>query len=89
MITDCFVGKNCGAAGIRTLVQTKHLKAFYMLSFYFDCRHRAGIKANLTLSLASEISAQNRSMFCTQSAGLLMCGYRPVSDVIRAAQKAL
>ena len=37
--------KECGAAGIRTLVQTKHLKAFYMLSLFFDFRHLEGVQA--------------------------------------------
>ena len=34
-----------GAAGIRTLVQTKHLQAFYMLSLFFNFRHLEGVQA--------------------------------------------
>lgn len=51
----------CGAAGIRTLVQTKHLRAFYMLSFYLGFRYQAGIKADLAINLVSKVllSGQN------------------------------
>ncbi len=43
---------NCGAGGIRTLVQTRNVIAFYMLSFCLDFRPLAGQKQP-TYGLAS------------------------------------
>ena len=45
-----------GAAGIRTLVRTKHRRTFYMLSFYSDFRNQVGIKAATPSSYLQLIS---------------------------------
>jgi hypothetical protein len=78
----------CGDAGSRTLVQTKHSSAFYMLICCSGFRIQAGTADHVALFLSSKVSGVNRSILPPQSAGLFKCGYRRVSDVIRAALKA-
>jgi len=43
----------CGDAGIRTLVQTKHMNAFYMFIFCSDCGNLAGTEAHDAIILSS------------------------------------